>query len=264
LSEIGRRNAQEEQYDFSWQDQPVFVFIDELPEVVARCPEALKLLDSIGRMGRQYGLFLWVASQTANVNDIGLSTSAQAQFKTRIYGGGDKPSADRLMKGALSKQTERLLQTSGAGLTVMLADGIDGLAFVRAPLVSNEALFAYLGLPAFRKADWLRSALPRRESEEQDSAAFDPFPLFPERPTTLESEEEKGKGKRGKRGKGPHEEAILIAMDELEEEERPLTLNAIAKRAGLTRHQYDQIEEVADYYGYALARGTGRPGKEGS
>jgi len=265
LSEIGRRNAQEEQYDFSWQDQPVFVFIDELPEVVARCPEALKLLDSIGRMGRQYGLFLWVASQTANVNDIGLSTSAQAQFKTRIYGGGDKPSADRLMKGALSKQTERLLQTSGAGLTVMLADGLDGLAFVRAPLVSNEALFAYLGQPAFCKADWLRTAHPRREHEQ---TPFDPFTLSPQASPTLEMEQERVKGERSEsvkvRVKGAKEEAILIAMDELEEEERPLTLNAIAKRAKLTWHQYDQIEEVADYYGYALARGTGRPGKEGS
>ncbi|MBV9690346.1 MAG: hypothetical protein JO202_11640, partial [Ktedonobacteraceae bacterium] len=221
--------------------------------------EAIKLLDSIGRTGRQFAVFSWVASQTANVHEIGQSTAAQAQYKTRIYGGGDKPSADRLMKGSLPKDTERTLQTNGAGLTVMLAEGMDGLAFVRAPLVSNEALFAYLGLPAFRKQDWLRTAPPSREHEQT------PFHLSPERPTTLENEGERVKGERVKvRVKVANEEDILAALDALEAEEKPLTLHAIAKRAKLTWHQYDEIEEVAAYYGYSLARGAGRPAKEGS
>jgi len=48
-------------------------------------------------------------------------------------------------------------------------------------------------------------------------------------------------------------------MDELEAEDRPLTLHAIAKKAGLTRHQYDDIEAVAIECGYELDRGKGRP-----
>ncbi|MBV9691982.1 MAG: hypothetical protein JO202_19995 [Ktedonobacteraceae bacterium] len=59
------------------------------------------------------------------------------------------------------------------------------------------------------------------------------------------------------------EEDILAALDALEAEGKALTLHAIAKRAGVTWHQYDEIEEVAAYYGYSLARGTGRPSKEG-
>jgi hypothetical protein len=160
VNEITTRNVLEEQYDFSWQEKPVFVFIDELPEVFARCPEALKLLDKIGRMGRQYCIFLWVASQTANVNDIGLSTPAQAQFKTRIYGGGDKTSAERMMKGSIPPATERILSSNGAGLTLMLADNMGACTFTRSPLVTNEALFEYLGLPPFRKEEWTQRRRP--------------------------------------------------------------------------------------------------------
>jgi hypothetical protein len=156
VDEIAVRNDLEEQQDFSWSMKPLFVFIDELPEVYARCPEAVKLLDKIGRMGRQYCIFLWIATQTANVNDIGISTAAQAQFKTRVYGGGDKISADRIMKGAVPSNVERILQSNGAGLTLMLADNMSASAFTRSPLVTNEALFTYLRLPPFRKEEWMR------------------------------------------------------------------------------------------------------------
>ncbi len=155
VTEIARRNAQEEQGDFSWRTRPIFVFIDELPEVFARCPEAIDLLDKIGRGGRQFCIFAWVASQTALTKEIGQSTAAQANYKTRIYGGGDKTSCSRLMKGALASDAERTLQTAGAGLSMMLAEGMDVPAFVRAPLVTNEALFQFFGLPPFRKADWM-------------------------------------------------------------------------------------------------------------
>lgn len=267
LEEITQRSEQEHQQDFSWQRRPIFVFIDELPEISALCPDAIKQLDRIGRTGRQFCVFLWLASQTAQVSDIGLSTAAQAQFKTRIYGGGDKTSADRMMKGSVPANTERTLQTNGSGLTLMLADGMAGSTFVRAPLVTNEGLFTYLGLPPFNKEDWMNrgrttTLLPQPNDTREENPTFPPFTVLPGQQNTLKTEEEKGKGKSGKRVKGPHDEAILIAMDELEEEERPLTMNAIAKRAELTRHQYDDIEEVAAYYGYQLVRGAGRPAKE--
>lgn len=270
VQEIEIRNEQEEQGDFSWTKQPIFVFIDELPEVFARCPQASDLLDKLGRMGRQFCVFAWVASQTAQVKDIGLSTASQAQFKTRIYGGGDKPSADRVMKGALAKEDEKVLQSSGAGLTVMLADGFSDRAFVRAPLVTNEALFAYFGLPPFRMEDWLASARVSRQPvpsrEEGGKTNLSPFTLSPDATkqaqNVRETAGERVKGERGKRVKGPNEEAILEAIDAIEREQKVLTLNAIAKKAGLTWHQYDEIEEVAAYYGYDLERGKGRPAKD--
>src|SRR5690242_14314244 len=120
----------------------------------------------------------------------------------------------------------------------MLADGMVGSTFVRSPLATNEGLFTYLGLPAFNKEDWMNrgkgtTLLPQPSDNREEIPTFLPFtvlPNTPNAPATLENafkspeEREKGKGgKSGKRGKGPHDEAILVAMDELEEEERPLT-----------------------------------------
>jgi hypothetical protein len=66
---------------------------------------------------------------------------------------------------------------------------------------------------------------------------------------------------RERRGrvKGPNEEAILDALSALEEEEKPLTLNAITRKAGLTWRQAEEIEEAAYWFGYELDRGKGRP-----
>lgn len=153
IREIEVRSDQEQERDFSWRQHPIFVFIDEVPEINARCPDAVKLLDRIGRGGRQFGIFAWIASQTALVQDIGLSTASQAQFKTLLYGGGDKTSGNRVL-GSVTPEQEKSLKTNGAGLTIMLADGID-TEYVRAPLVTNEALFAYLGLPPFQIDEWL-------------------------------------------------------------------------------------------------------------
>jgi len=222
VQELARRNEQEECGEFGWQQRPIFVFIDELPEVFARCPEAIKLLDTIGRTGRQFAVFCWVASQTANVNEIGQSTAAQANYKTRIYGGGDKPSAERLMKGAVPKDSERTLQTSGAGLSLMLAEGLEASSWVRAPLVSNEALFAYLGLPPFRKEDWLRTAPPRQENEQ---TPFPPFTLSSD--TTPQAEQrtpwlEQGPvcsvsifGSRGNSAETPQETALQANSEQV-------------------------------------------------
>jgi hypothetical protein len=271
VREIETRNAQESAGDFSWMDEPVFLFIDELPEVFTRCPEAVELLDRIGRTGRQFLVFAWVAAQTAAVKEIGQSTAAQANYKTRIYGGGDRNSSGRMMKGAIPMEYEQALQSNGAGLTLMLADGFSDLEFVRAPLVNNEALFDYLGLPPFRIEDWLVPATSRQPVQrlvaDPPKTTFTPLPLLPDEAAQAQKApqtvEEKGKREKGKRGKGPNDDAILDALDALEEEEKALTLHAIAKKAGLTRHQYDDIEEVAIEYGYELDRGRGRPAKEG-
>src|SRR5450755_202798 len=140
-------------------------------------------------------------------------------------------------------------------------------------IYSNEPLFDYLGLPPFRIEDWLvpAAAATSRQPVQRlvaDPAKTDlfPFPLLPteaaQAQKTPQTVEEKGKREKSKRAKGAHDDAILDAMDALEEEEKPLTLHAIARKAGLTRHQYGDIEEVAIEYGYELDRGKGRPAKE--
>jgi hypothetical protein len=261
VTEISKRRNQESRRDFSWRKRPIFVFIDELPEVFALCPDAVELSNKIGRMGRQFCVFAWVASQTALVDDIGLSTAAQGQFKTRIYGGGDKTSSDRVMKGSLSREDERILQTNKEGLTLILADGFSDKEFVRAPLVSNESLFAYFGL-TYRIEDWITpvSQPPSQRSDNLLDSDLSPFT-----PGTSQAQNDVVKGVKDlqrERVKGPNEEAILDALNALEEEEKPLTLNAISRKAGLTWRQAEEIEEAAYWFGYELERGKGRPAKE--
>jgi len=269
VNEIESRNDQEGAGDFSWREKPIFILIDELPEVFARCPQAIELLDKIGRTGQQFCVFSWIASQTAAVKETGQSTAAQANYKTRIYGGGDRNSSGRLMKGSIPMESEQALQSNGAGLTLMLADGFSALEFVRAPLVSNEALFAYFGLPPFRIEEWLApttSKRPAHRLEEPVEMNVSPFTLSPQEEkhaqNELETPGERVKGERSERVKGPNEGAILDALNALEEERKPLTLNAIARKASLTWHQYEEIEMVAAWSGYELDRGRGRP-KEG-
>lgn len=153
----------------------------------------------------------------------------------------------------------------------MLADGMPASSFVRAPLVSNEALFDYLELPPFRKEEWIRSkqAIPLTRKLDNTEKPFTPFTLLrntnnePEMSVRSQRESVKSESRESrKRVKGPHDEVILGAMDALLEDEQPLTLNAIARRADLTWRKYDDIEEVASYYGYDLERGSGRPAKE--
>ncbi len=262
VDEIKRRNDLEQMRDFSWRKRPVFVFIDEVPEMYARCPDAVKYLDRIGRGGRQFGIFAWVATQTALVTDIGLSTASQAQFKTLLYGGGDKTSANRVM-GSVSPEQEKSLKTNGAGLVLMVADGVDDTEYVRSPLNTNEALFSFLGLPPFQIDEWLS---PVKSKQPVQHLGLSPFTLSPreEKHAQIEPQTlgERVKGERGERVKGPNEDAILDALNALEEDGKPLTLNAIAKKAGLTWHQYEEIEMVAAWAGYELDRGKGRP-KEG-
>lgn len=269
VDEINDRAAMEEQGDFSWQARPIFVFIDELPEVGVRCPDAIKYLDAIGRMGRQFFVFTWVASQSALVSEIKQSTAAQANYKTRIYGGGDTTSAGRMMKGKVPADVEKTLSSNGAGLTLMLAEGMQGTSYVRAPLVTNEALFLYLGLPPFRMEDWIKgkpSAQPTRRMVPMTDPAFPTLTLLRKNEnmakTSSESPRESVKSESResvKRVKGPNEETILEAMDALVDEGQPLTINAIAKKAGLTWRKADEIEDVASYYGVDLERGSGRP-----
>ncbi|EFH82727.1 hypothetical protein [Ktedonobacter racemifer] len=272
VAEINTRNEQEQEGDFSWRERPILAFIDELPEVAARCPEAIELLDKIGRTGRQFFVFCCVASQTALVSEIGQSTAAQANYKTRIYGGGDKTSAGRMMKGKVPADVEKTLATSKAGLSLMLAEGMQGGTYVRAPLVTNEALFAYLGLPAFRMEDWIKSkpsVQPTRRMVPMTDPAFPTLTLLRKNENKAEMssgsprESVKSESRESvKRVKGPNEEAILEAMDALADEGQPLTINAIAKKAGLTWRKADDIEDVASYYGFDLERGSGRPTKE--
>lgn len=270
LKQIQTRKEQERNDDFSWLDRPIFVFVDELPEIFALCPEAVETLDRIVRTGRQFCVFCWVASQSASVEDIGQSTATQAQYKTRIYGGGDRNSSGRMMKGSVPMTDEQALQTNGAGLTLMLADGIPSATFVRAPLVTNEALFEYFGLPPFQLSEWLPAQKKSPSGKQNLLADLSPDLL----PSTFSPEEkevtqaqnaifDEGKRVKGKRVKGPNYDAILEAVKQLEAEEKVLTLNAIARRAGLTRHQYDEIEETVTYYGYDLVAGKGRPAERG-
>jgi hypothetical protein len=66
----------------------------------------------------------------------------------------------------------------------------------------------------------------------------------------------------------PHKASILTAINKLKAEGKLLTLHAIAKAAGLTWRQFDDIDGLAFDHGIDLERGKfvergkGRPAKE--
>lgn len=167
------------------------------------------------------------------------------------------------MKGGISDEMERALTANGEGLSLMLADGLSDLPFVRAPLVTNEGMFEYLELGEFRMKDWIKSAKATRRQTQEDDEYFYASTVSPERAPMPQNEDveprERVKRERRERVKGPNEEDILTAIEALEEGGHALTLNAIAKLAGLTWRQYSEIEDVAFYCGYDLERGKGRP-----
>jgi hypothetical protein len=276
--EIKRRNDLEEQGDLSWMDNPIFVFVDELPEVFSLCPNAVKLLDKIGRAGRQFLVFCWVAAQTALVEEIGQSTATQAQYKTRLYGGGDKTSANRLMKGSIADEIERALQTSGAGLTLMLATGMSGPSLVRDPLITNEGLFDFLELGEFRKEDWIkdrRTRRPRRQIEDDDDAfSFSlgrhPSRTFPARNERVRDpfyeneslvkepleDDERGESlnERGETFIPSHEDEIAVLMTALQLQGEGLNVSreAIKQRLGWNNAKHPVVKFVCDKHKIAV------------
>lgn len=277
IDKIQERKDQEASGDISFQDEPIFVFVDELPEIFDLCPEAVKQLDKIGRTGRQFFVFTWVASQSASVEDIGQSTATQAQYKTRLYGGGDRNSSNRLMKGPVPADYESVLQTQKGGLTLMLAEGFDKSQFVQGPLITNEGLFEYLGEPSFDLAEWLptKKTLPPLRIKNALNLSPDLSQtvsrrLSPdlsqdgERPIHAQETQiipVKGQARESVKGptRWPNHDAILEALSDLQADGKALTTNAIATRAKLTWRQYEEIDDVAANYGIELVRGKGRP-----
>jgi hypothetical protein len=125
-------------------------------------------------------------------------------------------------------------------------------------------MFDYLELPPFNLSDWLLPEEEEQEESSQKNHGLDLLPLTfsPEEKEANQAQNaisDEGKRVKGKRVKGPNHDAILEAMDDLEAEGKALTMNAIARKASLTRHQYEEIEDVAIYYGYELVQGKGRP-----
>jgi hypothetical protein len=281
VQEIDRRHKREQRQDFRWYQKPVFIFMDELPKIYEMCPDAPKFLNEIARMGRQYCIFLWIASQTARVEDIGLNPDVQDQFNTRIYGGGDRTSAERIMNGSIPKDLERALRKYGEGLTLMLAEEVDELAFVRSPLVTNEALFDYLNLEPFCLEEWLPDDFEDdEEDEDDDRPVLDLSRDFPQnlsqgllrdlsrdlsqgQKSAPEAENQLVKDEARESRESveglPHHDAIMEAMEALEKEGKALTINAITKRAGISWRLSKEVEQIAIYYGINLAVGTGRP-----
>jgi hypothetical protein len=279
--EIERRNLQEENEDFSWRERTIALFVDELPEVFARCPKAPEFLDQIGRMGRQYNIIMYLCSQTAQVKNIGMSSAAQANFKTMIYGGGDQISANRVLKGQVPVEKERVL-AGEKGLTLMLADGLNEPDFVRAPLVTNTGLFEYLDLPPFDLSQWVSTSHSVRttysigslslQDEEKDTEDLSPFHFHPRKNAEngLFSLGESEKVKTVKQPVEHHESgeslivegenftvsrsdetAILMAVIDLQTTDAKVTREAIKQTLGWNNKKHDIIKAVCDKHGIA-------------
>jgi len=138
-SELDRRLALRRQ-GTPWGD-PLFLSIDELPEVIKQVPEVADILGRLARMGRAVGMFLETAAQDWLAKNTGGDGAVRQNFLTAYYLGGDLRTGSVLL-GMPQRQLTGLHLPLG---TAMLRSKITpDPQLVRVPLMSNEALYQLL------------------------------------------------------------------------------------------------------------------------
>lgn len=121
-----------------------FVFVDELPAIIAHIPGVEEYLAAILREGRKVGIYLVSASQDFLVKTVspGGGGAVRDCFRTVFYSGGDATSARVLLD---CKQSEIPEAELGRGLAMLRCRIIKQASMVRVPYMDNEALVTLLG-----------------------------------------------------------------------------------------------------------------------
>lgn len=136
------RAERERAGDFSWQDEPCYIVIDEFIKVKELYPDAPDLVVQLLKFARQYGVFVILAAQDFLLGSIGGDSGARECFRTCIYAGGDAHTARKLLDIAGTLPYEA--QLGNKGLVAVKSKEIP-LTLARVPLMSNEALYELLG-----------------------------------------------------------------------------------------------------------------------
>jgi hypothetical protein len=146
VKEIDNRAEREEHGDHEWQENYIFIAIDEYPEVKKRCPLAPDLIATIVRRGRHYKVILINTSQDMLIKTIGGSSGDRNQYNTVFNVGCDDSSA-RALKVKIEEVPENVLGIRGLSIIRAKLEDHAVTTLGRVPFVSNESLYRHLGQP---------------------------------------------------------------------------------------------------------------------
>lgn len=124
--------------------RPMFIFIDELPVIVRKCPEVPAILASLLQEGAKVGVFLVCASQNYHVKTVFPDEGGAVRdcFRTVFYVGGDATTASVLLDMKASGVPENRM---GKGCVMLRCDSVRPAQIAFVPYVDNQALYALLG-----------------------------------------------------------------------------------------------------------------------
>ena len=138
------RQEQERAGDFTWQQKPIYLVIDEYIAVCKRYPGAAEDVSELLRFARQYQVFVIVASQDFLIKNIGGDSGARDCYRTALYFGGDPTTARALLDISGTLPYEQDLGKEGL---LVLRTRSTQVSQARAPFMSNRAIYELLGWP---------------------------------------------------------------------------------------------------------------------
>ena len=239
--------------------KPIFIFVDEGPNVIKNCPHAEEVIGRIVREGRQLKVFLVLVTQSAQVQSLGVGTDDLSQFCTRFYLGGDDRTRREIMN-QLPKDAGQKLKKLQVAMT-RVDDKTP--AVIQLPYLNNEDLYASFGdefcLDDF--ADWFE------DLEDEDEDPLGQISISNDsKGASREVIETKNEQKiETLKFEMPDDEIgrIIQAFEDLEAEKKEATPNALWKKLGVNWNYQPKIEYVAGLAGYEIIyKQTGKKPKE--
>lgn len=124
--------------------RPMFLFLDEMPDIVDNIPNAQTYLKSILRMGAGVGVYVVCLSQDFLVKTLfpGEGGAVRDCFRTVFYVGGDPTTAKILLDMPAKDVPENNL---GKGRIMLRCDVVRPAQLARFPYGDNQALYDLIG-----------------------------------------------------------------------------------------------------------------------
>jgi len=122
----------------------LFLYVDELPSIIASAPGVGDDVVRLVREGRKFGIHLILTSQDFLVKTINVSSGGRKNLGTTFYFGGD-PATGRALLGSTGNVDETELKERG--IAWLRTEATPQAQVVRVPLATNESLYALLGRP---------------------------------------------------------------------------------------------------------------------
>jgi hypothetical protein len=127
----------------------LYVFIEEMLYLVAKCPEITEYLKEVLPVARSLGIKVFVSAQNFQVQSIQLPGGMRENFETAYYNGGDDLSGAKLLDISQAELLRWLTQyniTLGKGVSLIRNNFlVEKPRLLRVGMASNEAIYYLLG-----------------------------------------------------------------------------------------------------------------------